>query len=162
MEHNICTLCDWQVLTLWGPCWYTQEIRKWKQIRKMPQDCLYPRQIKWPRSVPLQSHVNHIDFTHLSKAALQSQKHKLCFPAAIQLWWFSSVCLARGLNRCVICLLLKMFTYKLSYLLSRRQEACHKVKICGAPLVAAQFWRQKRYLGGLSHWQFSAVHIKIW
>lgn len=40
---------------------------------------------KWPRSVPLQSHVNHIDFTHLSIAALQSQEHKLPFPAALQL-----------------------------------------------------------------------------
>lgn len=46
----------------------------------MPQDCFYPRQIKWPHSVPLQSHVNHIDFTHLSKAALQSQKLSCCSP----------------------------------------------------------------------------------
>lgn len=135
--------CDWQVLTHRRPCWYTQEIRKWKQIRKMPQDSFYPWQIRWPRSMPQHSHVNRIAFTHLSEAAQQSQKkpHKLCFPAALQLWWFGSVCLACGLNCCVICLLLKMLTYKLSYLLSRKQEACYIVKICGEPSVAALFWR---------------------
>lgn len=137
---------DWQVLTLW-PCWYTEEIRKWKQIRKMPQDCIHPLKIKWHRTVPLQSHVNHIDLMHLSKASLQSQKHKLRFPAALQVRWSGLACLAWGLNGCVICLL-KMFTYKWSYLLSRRQEACHILKICGAPSMAAQFWRQKRYLWG--------------
>lgn len=139
----ILSRCDWQVLTHRRPCWYTQEIRKWKQIRKMPQDSFYPWQIRWPRSMPQHSHVNRIAFTHLSEAAQQSQKkpHKLCFPAALQLWWFGSVCLACGLNCCVICLLLKMLTYKLSYLLSRKQEACYIVKICGEPSVAALFWR---------------------
>lgn len=110
--------------------------------------------------------MSHIYFTHLSKASEQSQKHKLCFPATLQLWCFSLVCLARGLNFGVICLPLKMFTWKWSYLLSRRQEACHILKICGAPSEAAHFWRQNRYLWGLSHWHFSLslgrVHIKIW
>lgn len=104
---------------------------------------------------------HRVDFTHLSKAALQSHKHKLCFFLlhSLQLLWFGSVRLARGWNRCVICLLLKMFTYKLSYLLSRKQEACHTLKICGAPSVAAQFWKQKRYLGEISHWQVRTVEI---
>lgn len=48
----------------------------------MPQDCFHPQQIKWHHSMSLQSHVSHIDFTHLSKAAQQSLKHKLPLPAA--------------------------------------------------------------------------------
>lgn len=80
VEPGISTHWDWQVLTLLRPSLYTEEIRKWKQIRHMPQDCFHPRQIKWPQSVSVQSHVNHPDFTHVSKAGLQSQKR--CFPVA--------------------------------------------------------------------------------
>lgn len=74
--------CDWQVFTLRRPCWYTQEIRKWKQIRKMPQDCFHPRQIKWLHGMSLQSHVSRIDFTHLSKAAQAISKNTNFFPPA--------------------------------------------------------------------------------
>lgn len=141
MEH-ISTLCDWQVLTLLRPCWYTQEIRKWKQIRKMPQDCFSPWQIKWPCSVPLQSHVNHIDFTHLSKAALQSRKYKLCFPAAVQLWWFSLVRLARGL---------KLVCYSSSSENVHINVKLFAVKKAGGMSYTKDLWGHLQWLHSLGH-----------
>lgn len=108
------------------PCWCTEEIRKCKQIRKMPQDCIHPWKIKWRGTVPPQSHVKHIDFAHLSPRLRCNLKDSALHNSDGSAWCVQP----EALPRCVICLLEKMFAHEWSYRLSERQQACHILKIC--------------------------------
>lgn len=108
------------------PCWCAEEIRKWKQIRKMPQDCIHPWKIKWRGTVPPQSHVKHIDFAHLSPRLRCNLKDSALHNSDGSAWCVQP----EALPRCVICLLEKMLAHKWSYMLSERQQACHILKIC--------------------------------
>lgn len=146
--------------SLW-PCWCTEEIRKWKQIRKMPQDCIHPWKIKQRGTVPPKSHVKHIDHAHLSPRLLCNLTAKpLHFTTPDSPVW----CVPpEALLMCAICLLEKQtnknkpgktLTHKWSYLLSERQQACHLLKIC------AVLETQKDTSGGF-HTATSALP-KIW
>lgn len=78
--HNISRLRHWQVLNLWRPWWYTPEIRKWKQIRKMPKDFFYPW--KWPCSA-LQSHSTISTSRTFLKPHCNLTNTNFAFPAAL-------------------------------------------------------------------------------
>lgn len=126
--------CDWQVLTHRRPCWYTQEIRKWKQIRKMPQDSFYPWQIRWPRSMPQHSHVNRIAFTHLSEAAQQSQKNP---PQTLLSRCSPTVMVRLGVSS----LRLELLRYLSSSENAHIQVKLFAVKKAGGMLYSKDLWR---------------------
>lgn len=110
-------------LFLW-PCWYSEEIRKWKQIRKMPQERIHPLKIK--TSSCRCSRTSATSTASRSFAAV-SHTHKLGFQ------WPGGGRAAPGLKPARY-----LSSENLQTLLSERQEACHTLKICGTPLSSCR------------------------